>query len=546
MWQLYLLILAAIYLAPILSIIFYPLKRYIEFGWEHYLFGHLEWALSFFRDIALAGLMVVFLIHRLVLFLGYKESFPLWYLALLVFIGISVWNFFHRRRRVRALIDRVVNDPIPEPKEFYRLYYASISLLPGHLPISLRTKLKLPLNYAKGKGRLSYWPILPGVMNTASAARLVLRARKWKGADYCSKFADKISAIWGARLVSLTRANFDVKGIENLAAVNGRAIFVSNHKSYIDFVLLPIILGLVNQNRDATFRPKYMAARDHFYDNPFLYWVLGIGRALDALGTVFVDRRSKKERSTKAVDHAVQAIVEEGVDIMIYPQGTRAFGNTDANGQRLDGGYYTTGSIEQLSHDRGHLRKGAAYLAVDSARLLAPQNILLNIVPIGLIGTGLVVPRGEVRLQKSVSIKAVIGRPIVLSVDEIGEINRYSVDSEVYGAVRKRLVDSVHIRIDEVFKKLLNINGELTKRLLVDIRRVMSEDEINKFLESIEAWRTDEDLIFSVIDCIYSLPAKQWASNLRRFHQLLGDTSMSRENILAFKKNVVSEITRNK
>ena len=216
---------------------------------------------------------------------------------------------------------------------------------------------------------------------------------------------DMAATIFGGEILSQLCARVEVKGLEHLDHIEGPVIFISNHQSFIDFAIVPFVLGVVSVDRQRDFRPKYMAARDHFYDNWSLYRLLGLGRAMEAVGTIFVDRKAKKDQPTRAVDEAVEAMIQKGSDILMFPQGTRAYGNIDEHGRRLDAGYYTTIREKDVEKELGHLRKGAAYLAIDAAFQLAKEGKKISIVPIGIKGAGIIAPRGKMRFERGVTVK---------------------------------------------------------------------------------------------------------------------------------------------
>lgn len=552
MWQTLPLII--IYLIPALSLLLYPLKKPIEFGRVHSFFGCIEWFLSFFRDGILAAVLLGYTIYMLVMAWGtlftsaaqgdgWAHIQPIVYP---VFAALSVWSFINRRRRIRKFLGFVAGGFLMEPGEFFRLYFASISGLPGHFPEKPRGKLKLPLDYSCGDRKISIWPIIPGIAYTGIIARLVIRASKWKNFGCGEDMGYLLTTIWAAKVLQLAGARLDVEGADHLKNVSGRSIFVCNHKSFLDFAVVPLAIGLVNVERKEPFRARYMAARDHFYDNQFLYRVVGMGRAMEKMGTIFVDRKSKKKRAVGAVDDAVKAMTSGGVDVVMYPQGTRAYGNVDAGGKRIDAGYYTTGSADHLVKERGHIKKGAAYLAVDAAAILAGSGNPLNVIPVGVKGTGVVAPRGRLRVQRGMSLKIIFGSPLTLSPADMEGLARSSPGSSGYLELRKSMVEGVFAKIDEMLKNILGIHQELRKRLVFDTGRVMNKEGVGRFFEALEAWRSDQDLIFSVLDCIYSSPARMWASFLRQLCQMLAETDTPREAILAFKKIVVREMIMNR
>jgi len=80
------------------------------------------------------------------------------------------------------------------------------------------------------------------------------------------------------------------------------AIYVCNHRSYIDpVVITPYCKALVVVKADVH------------------AWPL-IGKAVKAVGVVFVKRESKQNR--KAVRNSIKELVEQGQPILIFPEGT--------------------------------------------------------------------------------------------------------------------------------------------------------------------------------------------------------------------------------
>lgn len=454
-----------------------------------------------------------------------------------VFIFISVCNFLYRRSRTRNFLDYISRSFVLEPGEFFKLYYASISLLPGELPYLSDKKLATTLDYTKGQSKLSFLVLLPGLLNTATITRLVLKAKAWKGQTFCENIGEKVAATWGARIVQLSCSKFSLQDMQNVNDVIGRNIFIANHKSYVDFALLPLAISLLNERRTIHFKPRYMAAKDHFKDNFFLYSVLGIGKALEAYGTVFVDRKSSKEPAAKSVDTAVSAIIDDHVDIVMFPQGTRAKGNVDINGGRLDAGYYTTHNKKKAHRTLSHLKKGIIYIALKSVQDLQ-GNEYLNIIPLGISGTGIVAPRSKFLIQKKVDLKIRVGYPLRLINSEVDGLIRGCNASGEFLAGRMEMVEEVFFKVDEMLRGVLNLHGELKRRLMIDLRGILNGDELHRFLDAIDAWKADEYLIFSVIDCIYSLPQYHWSSRLRQLYHLLVETETHREKIIDFKNEL--------
>ena len=97
-----------------------------------------------------------------------------------------------------------------------------------------------------------------------------------------------------------------------------------NHESIIDFCLL-FATGARKTGDGRYLAPRFIAAKDHFKDNPILYSILGIGRAMERSGMIFVDRKTPGAGS-KIIEESSQVIKELGVDVAIFPQGTPGTG----------------------------------------------------------------------------------------------------------------------------------------------------------------------------------------------------------------------------
>lgn len=467
-----------------------------------------------------------------------------WYAASFLIISIallSVWDLLMRRKKKLLFLDYISGTGPISLRDFFRIYLAFISNLPVKRPGLVRP-LSAPINFSGDPGKKSILPVIKGIADTIFFTRLVMLAAKYRDKAICRRIADILATIWGARLIERSRATFNIQGLDNLNNVSGRSLFVANHKSFSDFFVVPMSIGFANMKRKQAFAPRYMAARDHFRDNFFLYRILGIGRTLEKIGTVFVDRKARREKPTDAVNTAVRAIVDENVDIVMFPQGTRAHGSLDALGRRLNLGYYTTGSKEKLLLPLGHMKKGAAYLALEAAKELTARGEWFNIIPLGLIGTGVLCPRGKIMMQKGVDIKVVVGRPLTIQMREKdGELIHIIGGMEFEGQ-KKEAVKKILAYIDNELKNISKIHPELLRQALLEFRKIFDPLEVEKFLEAISAWRSDENLIYSVIDCIFSTPASKWEHLLRRFYQLLVDADTPREELLNFKATVIEEM----
>ena len=164
---------------------------------------------------------------------------------------------------------------------------------------------------------------------------------------------------WSWLILKTTRVQVTIDGLDRL--VPGRTyIFVSNHQSHYDtpiiFSSLPYQLRIIAKASLARF--------------PVLGWHLRRG------GHLFVDRRKP--------DHAGilsrwRGLVKEGLSLMIYAEGTRS---PDGHVARFKGGSFL--------------------LAIEAG---------LPIVPVAVIGTRTVMPKGRLRTEPA-NVTLIVHDPI--------------------------------------------------------------------------------------------------------------------------------------
>lgn len=151
----------------------------------------------------------------------------------------------------------------------------------------------------------------------------------------------------------------------SLVPRTGPVIFASNHLSFIDSVVIPI----------AAPRPVHFLAKSSYFES----WASR--QFFTAIGAIAVERGAG-QAALDALDQQ-RRLLEEGRAVALYPEGTRS----------LDGRLY-----------KG--RTGVAFLALQTG---AP------VVPVGLIGTDVVMPVGArfPTLRQRVTVK--FGEPIDLT-----------------------------------------------------------------------------------------------------------------------------------
>jgi 1-acyl-sn-glycerol-3-phosphate acyltransferase len=154
-----------------------------------------------------------------------------------------------------------------------------------------------------------------------------------------------VARAWSRSLLSISGIRVHVEGLDHVEP-DGSYIFASNHASYMD---TPVVLA----NIPVQFR--FLAKRELFAI-PFL------GNHLKTAGHIPVPRDNPRE-ALKTMAEAGRTIRERGISLLIFPEGGRTLHGLEA------------------------FKEGAAYIAIKAG---AP------IVPVGIIGTRAILPRGSI------------------------------------------------------------------------------------------------------------------------------------------------------
>ncbi len=522
------LILILLYAVPIarISLFFVPPLDVSFLRAINSYIGRVEWILHPLRDSALLAYLL-FLVANGIYFNKIMPG-----ILFLPFVALSLFAWIRYGLHKRRVAEFALNNPFIHPKDFFGCYYSGFGPLPTKLPrVAKRTIDPSNSDFTNGaKATKSCLPVIVGAANTFTIARLILAAFNWKGSEYARSVARSLSTIWGARAAYLTRSKVCADGPQKLNGLNGKFIFAFNHRSYLDFAFGTFALP-------QRFAFRYLAAKDHFLDNPFYYFLMG--KALQIIGTIFVDRRNKSSGAVSSAYEAAAKLATLDTNIAIFPQGTRAYGNVAANGRRLDSGYYTSGNRERLFRSGGHLKKGAAYIAVDAA--IALRNVeqsYVHIVPISIEGTGIAAPRGSLKVQVGTTIKIKVGDPITIKNSDVKGLN---VGASEYAS----FVENIHIRLDGHFKTLLDTHATLEQRFFRDIRAILPSTDYEHVSVAMRAWRGVDYLIYTILDCIYATKPSNWQNFLREISFLLiSDSPLP--TFLHFKERVVDHMLEGK
>lgn len=118
-----------------------------------------------------------------------------------------------------------------------------------------------------------------------------------------TKWHRRISQIWMGTFMFLSGIRFTVKGKEVFEGLEN-AVVVCNHNSMLD---IPVSFPFLP-------RANKTIAKKSFSYIPFFGWIY-------SFGTVLVDRKDSKSR--QASFEKMKYVLNHGLDMLIYPEGTR-------------------------------------------------------------------------------------------------------------------------------------------------------------------------------------------------------------------------------
>ncbi len=511
----------------------HPIAVYFNLDRLNLTAGRIEYAFGHLRDYTLGVYMMAAWVCDITLMVFGDahlrgERFPrLFYHGF--FALLSIWTY---RRHVAAglqLTEFMRVNPLVHPKEFFEHYYRRLG--PSNIPVPTHaTETVDPTNISYHTGRpaqQSYFLLAKGFYDTAIFARSAFKAQETIGREYGREVFDVMASLWGSRMLQLFRAKLVVEGVEKFHNLSGKIILVFNHKSHLDFVFNFFALKSTHLANGRGIRPRYLAAKDHFVDAKFVYSGLGIGKLIEANDMVFVDR---KGLGKNAVLDACRKLAEKEIEIAMYPQGTRAVDNVGPHGERMDAGYYTTGSAKSLKQDLGHLKKGCAFLAIDTAMALEGKDVPVHLVFIGIDGTANLVPKRSVKVQTEQTVKFTIGDTYTLDPKDVVGLEKPAEEGPQNEAQRKYadLVGHLQVEINNGLLKALGLHEKLKTRFLNEIRErnLIPKDQmliINHRLSTAE--RDGNALPFIILDRIYALPYEEQSVLLKETGRRLVDGS---------------------
>ena len=144
---------------------------------------------------------------------------------------------------------------------------------------------------------------------TLKYARIVFSTRR----DALRKIYD--TAAWAKssfyifRFIEKAGGRFDISGMDNIAKHNGPVLFISNHMSTLETMILPCIIA---PRREVTFVVKESLVKHPLFKDVML--------SRDPI----VVGRSDPRKDLEAVINGGQELLSKGTSIVIFPQSTRS------------------------------------------------------------------------------------------------------------------------------------------------------------------------------------------------------------------------------
>ena len=225
-------------------------------------------------------------------------------------------------------------------------------------------------------------------------------------------FAHRCARAWSWLILKTTGVRVEVEGLERI--VPGKTyVFVSNHQSIYDtpviFASLPYQIRIIAKTSLAKF--------------PVLGWHLRRG------GHLFVDRRHPDRAG---ILKRWRALVSEGLSLIIYAEGTRS----------------PDGHVARF-------KAGSFLLAIEAG---------LPIVPLAVIGTRQVMPKGRLRTEPA-DVRA--GRPRADSATGHPESDRRRTPRRLPTGPRHRCGDRRETaESEQLQKKIVSRNGRIPDAVL--------------------------------------------------------------------------------
>ena len=555
-------LLLAIYLVPLFRLITVP----FEYGRPHFMrlnsrFGQWEHLVGGFRDILATPYLVGGIVwHLWQLSITHAALHLIWSVAAVVLLSAAFYFRISRRRAYGRLLELIRKFPTIHPQEFFDHFLCSSGAVRHALPDEPRCMID-PSNIdfreeTQGKsGTIGITKLINGVWSSMWILQLILLAQRIHKI-HAPEIYSSLHLLWATRSAQLSRSAVTIDDKERLPAVSGLQIFAFTHMSFLDFILAPLALASrpLEESKPVNCSPRFLLAEGHFRKNPILHRIIGIGRAAEAHGMIFVKRHPKRkhagavnketlEKAAEVTAQAARKLLCDQVELAIFPQGTRTVPYKNSRGERLDAGYYTVAPRWRIKADGAHLKKGLAHIAAKTAIMLkatdSPQK--LHIVPVAISGTGIACPRGTLKILKNTHIRMRVGEPIVVTRSSIPMLEGPKRNDQSFDRSYTEFVEQLQKRIDQELKAAGRVHVGLEMRMFEDVRDMLDPLKIEELAIAMKEWRGEDYLVHAILDAIYACPPDRWRPFLGELVHLILNFA-SRDELLAFKGRVADAV----
>jgi 1-acyl-sn-glycerol-3-phosphate acyltransferase len=419
------------------------------------------------------------------------------------------------------------------PQDFFDLLYAMLSPWPPPFPEKgFRTVEYHEADYRTGQPPShTLSPLLESVLSTNTLARMAIIAFKRVGPDHGRDAFDGLARLWGSRVAQLFRARLHTTFRQAIPVLEGKTVLIFNHKSMLDFGLNFFALGDVRVLSRTSLgpgtrhlRPRFIAAKDHFIDNPFVYSWVGLGKVIENAGMIFINRK-QKGKGWLAMAEAAEKLVTSDVEIAVYPQGTRAYPLHSTTGERLDAGFYTTFTPKTWEDPVGHLKPGTAHLILDTLLHLKNRGEThLNVLVTSIMGAGIALRKANWFAQTEsdidyrvaplwripVSFAEGISRPQTIEPQTPEEELFMNKVQEIQRGINDRMVES------------MNWHRQLKEHAATELKSLEFPQEERERLMGFlqDADRRADPRPYILLDRIFSLKPELWSRFLKLYLSL--------------------------
>jgi 1-acyl-sn-glycerol-3-phosphate acyltransferase len=411
----------------------------------------------------------------LILFLGallWSSGQQAW---LFVAVASSLILLARQQRFVSEILfsEWMRSNPRISPTEFYAACYLEYGPA-GCPPDWVFTSMESGDYKFEGAKTASRWAVLRVFWQSAWLTHLIIQSERVLGAEYYKTLFDSGARLWSLVILSISESSIKTENMDKLAALPaGKRIFLFNHVSMTDFAFgFSALDKFIDQENKI--RLRFIIAKDHFVDNPIIYSLGGIGRCIELVGMIPIDRKNS-ENAVSALEDAARQAATTNADLAIYPQGTRALKHLNERGECIDVGFYSSAKTSKAMDPCGHCKKGTAFMTLDILRQLKDSNTPVHLVIVGIEGAGRLMPKGTLKITRGVSMRYRIGDVLTLEPKDVKTLKKYDDAGNIRPEVKVE-AEELTIRIERALARACRIDDRLKALFESETGRSMPEN----------------------------------------------------------------------